>query len=398
MTKTHTVDDDAQNDIHPGERKTAPRDDVVADGLTANKADNQSPGEMLREARLAHDMSVADLCGLTMLSRRAVEALEDNRFDELPQPVFVRGYYRKCAKLLELDSERLLNAYASSGGARVGVTPAPAGGRIRVVPADVTPTRRRSFGFVLLILILIVAGLAGYLYWSQNMRGDTATNATSGINLMQEFGDDDTATGSDSSINLEPQNDAATTPDASGSTTAMAAAAPTKDSSGLLAAGAAPVPVAAGHNAADGAKQAAANVDDGEQTAVAETPATTTAAVDGGSGSGVSNATTADTTGQTTATTANASSDDAATSAAASVTALTIQFDARSWIDVHDAAGAQLLVGIYEDTTRTVDGVPPYELVVGYAPGVSVRYHGQAVAFDVAGNNTARFSVGTGNS
>src|SRR5699024_1314901 len=113
---------------------------------------------------------VQDLCGLTMLSRHAVEALEDNRYEELPQPVFVRGYYRKCAKTLDIDADRLLRAYAASGGASAVATSAPAGGRIRVVPADVTPTRRRSFGFVLLILILIVAGLAGYLYWTQNFR------------------------------------------------------------------------------------------------------------------------------------------------------------------------------------------------------------------------------------
>lgn len=64
---------------------------------------------------------------------------------------------------------------------------------------------------------------------------------------------------------------------------------------------------------------------------------------------------------------------------------------------MHDATGKQLLVGIYESTTRTLKGEPPYKVVIGYAPGVEVHFGGHSVSFDVADNNTARFTVGASN-
>jgi len=79
---------------------------------------------------------------------------------------------------------------------------------------------------------------------------------------------------------------------------------------------------------------------------------------------------------------------------AVAATALTLQFNERSWVSVHDASGKQLLVGIYEDTSRTLDGQPPYKLVIGYGPGVDVRLGDKTIDFKVADNQTARFSVG----
>src|SRR5699024_9302040 len=112
MSETRAMDDQFDEDIFSaGLDAPADDDEVVAQGLTANKAADQTPGQILREARLAREYSMADLCGLTMLPKRTVEALEDDDFEVLAQPVFVRGYYRKCAKVLEIDPEPLLTAY-----------------------------------------------------------------------------------------------------------------------------------------------------------------------------------------------------------------------------------------------------------------------------------------------
>src|SRR5699024_1746130 len=194
-------------------------DEVVAQGLTSNKAADQTPGQMLREARLAQDYSLADLCGLTMLPKHTVEALEDDDFEALAQPVFVRGYYRKCAKVLEIDAEPLLAAYTAAGGARAAAAPqqslgASGGASVKVMPADVTPRKRLSFGFVLLILILIVAVIAGYMYWSDSLNriigtgsGVTDISLSSAFDSLQSESGTETAsdtTGGDSSIAILP--------------------------------------------------------------------------------------------------------------------------------------------------------------------------------------------------
>src|SRR5690625_4149762 len=99
----------AMDNEMPETLRNASRDEeAVAQGLVANKAERQTPGEMLREARISHDYSVADLCAQTMLSKRTIEALEDNSFEALSQPVFARGYYRKCAKVLGMDADALM--------------------------------------------------------------------------------------------------------------------------------------------------------------------------------------------------------------------------------------------------------------------------------------------------
>src|SRR5699024_3507737 len=129
-------------------RNVSRDEEAVAQGLIANKAEQQTPGEMLREARIGHGYSVADLCAQTMLSKHTVEALEDNRFEDLSQPVFARGYYRKCGKVLDMDADALMAAYAASGGARTATTADAIASPVHIVPADVTPDRRRTFGTV----------------------------------------------------------------------------------------------------------------------------------------------------------------------------------------------------------------------------------------------------------
>lgn len=412
MSESRTMDEEIPGDTrHTDAGDSRGRNDNKAPEPSAEKPDNQSPGEMLRQARLAAGYSVAEVCAQTMLATHTVEALEDDRFNELSQPVFVRGYYRKCAKILDVDIDQILRAYAVSGGSRVAVTHDSLGTPIQVVPADVTPAKRRPFGFILLILIAIVVAVAGYLYWSQSIRNVISDSATTGISLMTEF--QSSETGSDSSQSSSPQQSASTDKDGA------AQASASKDDSVSLAlamqsdskknapdnaektppasdtAATSAVGAEAGHAAANEQAAALPAVDDSQESAPMAEPVSDTAHE--------TITDTRDNQGEVTESATGSGNPVAATSeqatiAAAGGTALTVQFNERSWVSIQDASGQQLLVGIYEGTTRTLDGVPPYNLVIGYAPGVTVRYQGKAVQFNVAGNDTARFTVGAGNS
>ena len=71
----------------------------------------ESPGALIREARQRMSLSLDDLAGQTKLTRHTLDALERDDFTALLEPVYVRGYYRKCAKVLGLPEQRLLDAY-----------------------------------------------------------------------------------------------------------------------------------------------------------------------------------------------------------------------------------------------------------------------------------------------
>ncbi len=64
-------------------------------------------GETLSRARCAVGLSVDDVAQQLKFKPRQIEALESERFAELPGGVFVRGMVRSYARLLKLDPEPL---------------------------------------------------------------------------------------------------------------------------------------------------------------------------------------------------------------------------------------------------------------------------------------------------
>jgi cytoskeletal protein RodZ len=63
-----------------------------------------SPGRYIREQRMRRGMSVEQLAIDTKIPRSSIDALEEDRFTALPGPVFVKGFFRCCARSLSLDA------------------------------------------------------------------------------------------------------------------------------------------------------------------------------------------------------------------------------------------------------------------------------------------------------
>jgi cytoskeleton protein RodZ len=76
--------------------------------------DSVSPGARLAEARQAQNLAAADVARQLKLSVWQVEALEAGRYQQLPGPVFVRGFIRNYARIVKLDPEELLRAAGDS--------------------------------------------------------------------------------------------------------------------------------------------------------------------------------------------------------------------------------------------------------------------------------------------
>ncbi len=79
-------------------------------------------GATLRNARIQRGLSIEQAAQDTRISARFIEALEAERFDSLPAPVYVRGFLRSYASYLRLDPAPLLADLGEGAALRV---PAP---------------------------------------------------------------------------------------------------------------------------------------------------------------------------------------------------------------------------------------------------------------------------------
>jgi len=69
-----------------------------------------SLGTVLREAREHLGLSVADVANQIKFAPRQIEAIEAGDYQQLPEEAFLRGFVRSYAKILQLDSRKLLAA------------------------------------------------------------------------------------------------------------------------------------------------------------------------------------------------------------------------------------------------------------------------------------------------
>ncbi len=96
------------------ELPAAPALTEPSDGVgTETATPEPSPGARIRAAREKAKLSLDDLAMQTKLAKPTLDALERDDYNALLEPVYVRGYYRKCAKVLGIDEESLIGAYAA---------------------------------------------------------------------------------------------------------------------------------------------------------------------------------------------------------------------------------------------------------------------------------------------
>lgn len=70
-------------------------------------------GSSLRDARVRQGLDFPELEQLTRIRPKYLRALEDERFDVLPAPTYVRGFLRSYASALGLDGQPFVDEYNS---------------------------------------------------------------------------------------------------------------------------------------------------------------------------------------------------------------------------------------------------------------------------------------------
>ena len=76
-------------------------------------ADPREVGERFRHAREARQMTIEEVAKRTHISLRYLHAIEQGDLNNLPETIYIRGFVKKYAELLDLPSQELLSAYPS---------------------------------------------------------------------------------------------------------------------------------------------------------------------------------------------------------------------------------------------------------------------------------------------
>jgi cytoskeleton protein RodZ len=73
-------------------------------------------GNTLREARLRRGLDILDCEAETKIRAKYLRAMEEEQFDLMPSPTYVRGFLRSYSEFLDLDGQLVLDEYESRFG------------------------------------------------------------------------------------------------------------------------------------------------------------------------------------------------------------------------------------------------------------------------------------------
>lgn len=137
---------------------------------------NRTPGSVLAAAREAAGLTQTDVAGQMRISLRQLVAIEADRYEELPGPVFVRGFIKNYARLLNLDPAPLLQSLESALSADMPLREQHYEGAM----PDSRSGRARLWLAIFLVLLAGVLGAAAYEYWRNRAAVESTVPAVGG--------------------------------------------------------------------------------------------------------------------------------------------------------------------------------------------------------------------------
>ena len=136
-------------------------------------------GDWLRRQREMREISLRDIADRTKISLRYLQAMEDDRFDLLPAPIFAKGFLREYARYVGLSPDEVVNHYLSvqqqgasqEEGTKEGIKKDSTLSGQR--PNRPKPVRNWTYGLFLAVAVLILIGLVAALAWYAERRRDS---------------------------------------------------------------------------------------------------------------------------------------------------------------------------------------------------------------------------------
>jgi cytoskeleton protein RodZ len=137
-------------------------------------------GATLRETRMRARIDIGEVEMRTKIRAKYLRAIENEEWDLLPGPVYVKSFLRTYAEYLGLDARALLDEYKRRYELAPDARPLSAVKRDR--ERERSPRRRRGFGvpsWAVILLVLIAAAAA--LYFIGRGHGASAPKAARGV-------------------------------------------------------------------------------------------------------------------------------------------------------------------------------------------------------------------------
>ena len=136
----------------------------------------ESVGAMLRKRRIALGLSQADVANVVKLPARRIESMEQERWDELPDGPYLRGFLKNIARALHLDAATLIDRVDESlmrARNPDSILVAP-GSTHTMLPRRSGPAEGRYSGPALIFGALVFALIAALIAWSGTESFDRA--------------------------------------------------------------------------------------------------------------------------------------------------------------------------------------------------------------------------------
>ncbi|SCZ55500.1 RodZ domain-containing protein [Thiohalomonas denitrificans] len=309
--------------------------DTVEDQRTSEQQ-NEGPGRRLREAREAQSLSRESVASELRLQTRMVAALEEDDDSSMPPPAFVIGYLRSYARRLGLPADEIVRAYEQN----LEGPPQEIVSRVRKsqVSSRDLPVRMVTW------LIFIGLGALLVVWWlSQQPAHEEPVTEPEVATVAPE-----TTPSAPESLASQQQAQSSERPEPAAEGDSQS---PVFTESEASASG---EPTLVAPNTLDSVPETQSQAAEVEAVSQPEPEPTTTA------------------------------------------TGLRLEFEADSWTQVTNADGQQLVSRVIKAgrTLRFTDK-PPFRVILGYAPGVTVHYQGER--FDptpYVRRDVARFSIG----
>ena len=342
-------------------------------------SEGTGPGQLLRRARESRGIALHDIAAQLHLDVRTVQALERDAFDVLPAPTFVRGYLRGYARLLNVPSAPVMEAYDREGFRPPDLV-ADISERPQAASGDL-PVRLLTYAIVIVLAALVI----WWWYDRELGRAPTTAPVASAPGLPSGTGTLTLPT-PNSGVTDAPAQPSANTPGAP----AMAqqgqpadTKADSKTQSDIVSVGTETSDAASTTATQDEATASTQQRVERVLARVEQTLAKANASSDANASS--SESTTPQTSPSSPTTSDSAVSPATLTppateSSGANNASIRLHFPVEAWVEIYDRDNKRLFFNLVKPG-RTLDlmGKPPVRMVLGRSNGVTLRYNGEDV-------------------
>jgi len=315
------------------------------------------PGDRLQAARNEMGLSIEDVATRMHLSIAILESIEENNFDDITAPIFVKGYLRAYARIVSLDEDEMIQQYQNY----YSEEDPPISSTSNLAPEISSDDARIKWTTYLVIIGLL--GLLAAWWWNQyQIKTDVVSLDADQASTMEQSDvvGDTTTDGGETTIG--------TTVDATEEIDVLPT--PVEEQETLTAVIEAQVSVSP--VAEELEVEAVAEQVEAEEQQVVEV-AVDEAAVD------------------------EAAVEEIPGAAPVGTDQLKIIVHADTWVDVKDAGGDQLVRDLVRaDQTLNLIGKAPFAVFLGNGHGVELIYDDQTIDISdrIRDNNTAKLKVG----